>query len=144
MGKSDRHVESQIAAYPAGEVGQRACRTQRLDSIRLTSGFAVISVAQLPVYTKEIFFSLFLFTPYSLLFLSFSLSFRRIFSLCRYIQQLANPMLGFPCSAIPSSRFQQRPKIGHVSNWAVVATKLPSAAGFDGTSTEQKATGGRQ
>lgn len=58
MGKSDRHVESQIAAYPAGEVGQRACRTQRLDLIRLTSGSCVDSVGQLPVYMKEILLSL--------------------------------------------------------------------------------------
>lgn len=90
MDKSERHVESQIAAYPAGEVGQRACRTQRLDLIRLTSGFSVVSVAQLAVYMKEIFLflSLLLRTPFSFpylsraLFLSLSLSLPRIFSLC--------------------------------------------------------------
>ncbi|KAL7919184.1 hypothetical protein ACQKWADRAFT_210138 [Trichoderma austrokoningii] len=114
MGGSDRHVESQIAAYPAGEVGQRTCRTQRLGLLRLTSGFSVDSVAQLPVYQGKFPFPLYSVFR-SLAFISLGLVSRSpSYIFFMYIPQLANPMLGFPCSAIPSSRLLQRPKIGHV------------------------------
>lgn len=60
-------------------------------------------------------------TPYSLFFslfvsrsLSLSLSLPPSYIFFMYIQRLANPMLGIPCSAIPSSRLKQRPNIGHV------------------------------
>lgn len=108
IGQTRRKSDRSLSSGGGGTARMQNTET-RFDSTHLWlfCGFCCTTCC---LYERNVPFS-FPFTPYSLLFLSLPPSY--IFFM--YIQQLANPMLGFPCSAIPSSRFQQRPNFGHVS-----------------------------